>query len=359
MNRNSAQKDAYAKAGVDISAGNALVERIKPLAKATARIGATAALGGFGAFFDIKACGYKDPLIVSSNDGVGTKLKIAIEANRHDGIGVDCVAMCVNDLVVSGAEPLFFLDYFATGKLSVDVAEKVIAGVARGCKESNCALVGGETAELPGLYAEGDYDLAGFSVGAVERDKVITGEKVKAGDVVLGLASSGAHSNGYSLIRKIVKDKNLSCAAPAPFAKGMDLAEALLVPTKLYVVPLLALTKQVEVRAMAHITGGGLLENVPRVIPEGLGVTIDVSSWPIPELFKWLAREGNIPPEDMIRTFNCGIGMVVIVSATEAAKAQSALKASGLENFVIGKVEARAAEQPVMRFEKMGPAWPG
>ncbi|MBI3418949.1 MAG: phosphoribosylformylglycinamidine cyclo-ligase, partial [Proteobacteria bacterium] len=274
MSRNRVQQDAYAKAGVDISAGNELVERIKPLAASTARKGTRAALGGFGAFFDIKACGYQDPLIVSTNDGVGTKLKIAIEVNRHDGIGVDGVAMCVNDLVVSGAEPLFFLDYFACGKLDVGVAEKVIAGVAKGCRESNCALVGGETAELPGLYAAGDYDLAGFAVGAVERNKVITGETIKEGDVVLGLTSSGAHSNGYSLIRKIVKDKGLSYAAPAPFAPGMDLAEAFLIPTRLYVKPLLSLCKTCDVKGMAHITGGGLVENIPRILPKGMGVTI-------------------------------------------------------------------------------------
>jgi phosphoribosylformylglycinamidine cyclo-ligase len=350
--------DAYAKAGVSIDAGNALVERIKPMAASTARQGTQASLGGFGAFFDIKACGYKDPLIVSTNDGVGTKLKIAIETGRHEGIGVDCVAMCVNDLVVSGAEPLFFLDYFATGKLEVGVAEKVIAGVAHGCKESNCALVGGETAELPGLYAEGDYDLAGFAVGAVERDKVITGAKIQEGDVMLGLFSSGAHSNGYSLIRKIVKDKNLSYSMPAPFAPGMDLAEAFLVPTKLYVRPLLALSKVCDVKGMAHITGGGLTENVPRVLPKGLGVTVDGSGWRVPPLFGWLAREGNVPPEDMLRTFNCGIGMVVILDGNDVSTAEDELKNFGIQCSEIGVVEKRMEGEPLMRFENMRPVWP-
>ncbi len=361
MSRKHARKDAYAKAGVDISAGNQLVERIKPLAKSTARIGATAALGGFGAFFDIKACGYKDPLMVSSNDGVGTKLKIAIEAKQHDGIGIDCVAMCVNDLVVSGAEPLFFLDYYATGKLTVDVAAKVIAGVAKGCKESHCALVGGETAELPGLYAEGDYDLAGFAVGAVERNKVITGAKVKAGDVVIGLASSGAHSNGYSLIRKIVKDNKLSYAKPAPFDKKVTLGKALLQPTKLYVVPLLNLIKKCDVRAMAHITGGGLLENIPRVVPKGLGVHIDVKSWPMPPLFRWLSNAGKVPPKDMIRTFNCGIGMVAIMPAKDVKKAQGLLKKSRIKSYVIGRVIARTSGE-VMSFASLNAksfSWPG
>jgi phosphoribosylformylglycinamidine cyclo-ligase len=350
--------DAYARAGVSIDAGNALVERIKPLAAGTARQGTQASLGGFGAFFDIKACGYKDPLIVSTNDGVGTKLKIAIETGRHEGIGVDCVAMCVNDLVVSGAEPLFFLDYFATGKLEVGVAEKVIAGVAHGCKESNCALVGGETAELPGLYAEGDYDLAGFAVGAVERDKVVTGQNIQEGDVMLGLFSSGAHSNGYSLIRKIVKDKGLSYSKPAPFAPGMDLAEALLIPTKLYVRSLLALAKVCDVKGMAHITGGGLTENVPRVLPKGLGVTVDGAGWQIPPLFGWLAREGNIPPDDMLRTFNCGIGMAVIINGNEVGTAEDELKNFGIQCSEIGVVEKRAEGEAIMQFENMRPVWP-
>ncbi len=359
MIRNSAKKDAYAEAGVDIDAGNALVRRIKPLAAATARPGTTAALGGFGAFFDIKACGYKDPLLVSTNDGVGTKLKIAVETGRHDGIGVDCVAMCVNDLVVSGAEPLFFLDYFACGKLDAGVAEKVVAGVAKGCKESGCALVGGETAELPGLYAGGDYDLAGFAVGAVERDGVITGSAIAAGDVVLGLAANGAHSNGYSLIRKIIKDKGLPWSAPAPFARDRDLADAFLVPTRLYVKPVLGLCRLVPVKGMANITGGGLLENVPRILPEGMGITIDCKNWPVPPLFGWLAREGNITPDDMIRTFNCGVGMVAVVDADECSTARDSLQISGVDSHVIGKVEPRVDGEEIMRFENRGVTWPG
>ncbi len=350
--------DAYAKAGVNIDAGNALVERLKPMAKSTARSGTTAALGGFGAFFDVKAAGYKDPLIVSSNDGVGTKLKIAIETGLHDGVGVDCVAMCVNDLVVSGAEPLFFLDYFAAGKLEVDVASRVIAGVAEGCRQAGSALVGGETAELPGLYAAGDYDLAGFSVGAVERDQVITGEKVRPGDAVIGIFSSGVHSNGYSLVRKIVADGKYNYSNPAPFEPDVSLAEALLRPTIIYVKPLLSLIKKMPVHAMAHITGGGLLENVPRVIPQGLGVTIDCATWDLPPVFRWLSKEGNIPAEDMVRTFNCGIGMVAIVPSNQAVAARDHLHAQGLQARVIGEVEKRGSGEDVMRFEALNTLCP-
>lgn len=354
MTIGTAAKDAYAKAGVNIDAGNELVRRIKPLAKSTARRGADAGLGGFGAFFDIKATGYKDPLIVSSNDGVGTKLKIAIETGLHDGIGIDCVAMCVNDLVVSRAEPLFFLDYFACGKLDVDVAERVIAGVANGCKQAGAALVGGETAELPGLYSEGDYDLAGFAVGAVERDQVITGAHVGEGDVVIGLMSNGVHSNGYSLVRKIVTDGGHDYKKVAPFEPHVTLGEALLRPTRIYVKPLLALCKAVPVHAMAHITGGGLLENIPRVLPDGLGVTINCMAWTLPPVFGWLAAQGNIPAADMVRTFNCGIGMVVVVSMHDAPKAQAELKQADIENVVIGKVERRSPQQEIMQFEQLG-----
>lgn len=357
MSQNSAKTDAYAKAGVNIDAGNALVERIKPLARSTARKGANAALGGFGAFFDVKACGYKDPLIVSSNDGVGTKLKIAIETGLHDGVGVDCVAMCVNDLVVSGAEPLFFLDYFAAGKLDVDVAARVIAGVAEGCRQAGCALVGGETAELPGLYAVGDYDLAGFSVGAVERDAVIDGSTMQAGDVVLGLASNGVHSNGFSLVRKIVADGGFDYTKPAPFDATQSLAQALLAPTRIYVKQLLALMREVKVRGMAHITGGGLLENVPRVVPAGLGVNVNCASWNMPPVFRWLAREGKVDAASMIRTFNCGIGMAVIVPASDAQKAKAMLEAQGENVFEIGTVEARSAGADVMRFDGLEKVW--
>jgi phosphoribosylformylglycinamidine cyclo-ligase len=358
MTKNTIAKDAYAHAGVNIDAGNELVRRLKPLAKSTARVGAGAGLGGFGAFFDIKATGYKDPLIVSSNDGVGTKLKIAIETGLHDGIGVDCVAMCVNDLVVSRAEPLFFLDYYACGKLDVDVAEKVIAGVAEGCRQAGAALVGGETAELPGLYANDDYDLAGFAVGAVERDEVITGANVKAGDVVIGLASSGVHSNGYSLVRKIVSDGGHDYKKPAPFEPAVSLGESLLRPTRIYVKPLLALCKVVAVHAMAHITGGGLLENIPRVLPEGLGVTIECGSWNVPPVFGWLASMGKISAFDMVRTFNCGVGMIVVVAAADAAKTSENLRAAGIENSVIGHVETRDANAEVMQFNGLEKLWP-
>ena len=356
--KNINPSDAYAAAGVSIDVGNALVERIKPLAALTARTGTSAGLGGFGAFFDIKAAGYTDPLLVSTNDGVGTKLKIAIQTGRHEDVGVDCVAMCVNDLVVSGAEPLFFLDYFASGKLDVGVAEQVISGIAKACRESGCALTGGETAELPGLYAEGDYDVAGFAVGAVERGRVITGEKVKAGDAVIGLASSGVHSNGYSLVRKIIKDKDHSYAAPAPFEPAISLSEALLRPTRLYVKPLLNLCNVVDVKAMAHITGGGLIENLPRVLPKGLGAVIDARSWKIPPVFQWLAKEGGVGAAAMIRTFNCGIGMAVVVGENEIIAAQSRLKNHGIDSFIIGRIESRGTVEPRMRFENMGEPWP-
>ncbi len=358
MSTNASHSDAYAKAGVNIDAGNELVERIKPLARSTARKGATAALGGFGAFFDIKACGYKDPLIVSSNDGVGTKLKIAIETGLHDGVGIDCVAMCVNDLVVSGAEPLFFLDYFAAGKLEVDVAARVIAGVAEGCRQAGAALIGGETAELPGLYAVGDYDLAGFSVGAVERDQVITGADMEEGDVVIGLFSSGVHSNGYSLVRKIVKDGGHDYKKPAPFEKGVGLAEALLRPTRIYVKPLLSLMAKVKVRAMAHITGGGLLENIPRVVPAGKGVTLDCAAWELPPVFRGMGEAANISAHDMVRTFNCGIGMIAVVPAAQAAAAKAHLDAEGVANTVIGKVATRNPGEAVMQFDNLSKLWP-
>src|SRR4051812_45024196 len=274
----------YAKAGVSIAAGNALVKAIAPLAKATARPGADAALGGFGGFFDLKAAGYRDPLLVAANDGVGTKLKLAIESGRHDGVGIDLVAMCANDLIVQGAEPLFFLDYFATGRLEPEVAERVIASIARGCREAGCALIGGETAEMPGMYAAGDYDLAGFCVGAVERGEALTGGRVEAGDVILGLAASGVHSNGFSLVRRLAADKGWNLDRPALFDQEVLLIEALLAPTRIYVKSLLPLVRAGRIRAMAHITGGGLLENVPRVLPQGLHARIDAASWPQPRL---------------------------------------------------------------------------
>src|SRR5687768_1805260 len=317
----------YAKAGVDIAAGNALVKAIAPLARATARPGADAALGGFGGFFDLKAAGYRDPLLVAANDGVGTKLKLAIEHDRHEGVGVDLVAMCVNDLIVQGAEPLFFLDYFATGKLESGVAERVIASIADGCREAGCALIGGETAEMPGMYAPGDYDLAGFCVGAVERDEALTANRVEAGDVILGLASSGVHSNGFSLVRRLAADKGWKLDRPALFDQDVLLIEALLAPTRIYVRPLLPLARAGRLRAMAHITGGGLLENLPRVLPAGLRAIVDADSWPQPRLMAFLQAQGNIEPEEMARTFNCGIGMALVVAEEDVKDVTQALEA--------------------------------
>ena len=327
--------DAYRKAGVDIDAGERLVSAISPLARATARAGADAMLGGFGGVFDLKAAGFRDPLLVSGTDGVGTKLKIAFETGRHDTIGVDLVAMCANDVLAQGAEPLFFLDYFATGKLTEGVAAEVIAGIAKGCLEAGCALIGGETAEMPGMYAEGEYDLAGFCVGAVERGGLLP-RACTAGDVLIGLPSSGAHSNGYSLIRKIVKDEGLSYAAPAPFDSGRTLGEALLAPTRLYVKPLLPLLKDPAVRGFAHITGGGLTDNVPRVFDESLAARFDDDALALPPLFDWLARAGRLSQEDMRRTFNCGVGGVLVVDKAQAGRVTASLDKAGLEPRVVG-----------------------
>ncbi len=326
----------YAEAGVSIAAGNALVRAIAPLARATRRPGADAELGGFGAFFDPKAAGYADPLLVASTDGVGTKLRLAIATGRHDDVGQDLVAMCVNDLLVQGAEPLFFLDYFATGRLDPAVAEAVVGGIARACRAAGCALVGGETAEMPGMYAEGDYDLAGFAVGAVERGAELTGARIGAGDVVLGLASSGAHANGFSLIRRLVE--GLDLGAPAPFAPHETLADALLRPTRLYVRSLLPLLRAGRIHGLAHITGGGLLENLPRVLPDGLRAEIDATAWDLPPLFGWLAERGGIAPAEMLRTFNCGIGMVAIVAAGDADAVIAELAAAGERAFRIGTI---------------------
>jgi len=332
---------SYKDAGVDIDAGEALVGRIKPFAKATTRKGVMGGLGGFGALFDLKATGYKDPLLVSSTDGVGTKLKIAQDMDKHDTIGIDLVAMCVNDLVVQGAEPLFFLDYFATGKLSVGVAAQVIKGIAQGCKESGCALVGGETAEMPGMYAPGEYDLAGFSVGAVERTQLLPAKNIKEGDVLLGLASSGVHSNGFSLVRHIMAKQKLSYASKAPFAKGRTLGEILLTPTKLYVKSCLAVTRAFpkDVKAFAHITGGGVTENLPRVLPASLAARVD--AWDLPPVFAWLQEVGNVPLAELRRTFNCGIGMVVVVSKTSAAAVEKQLKKEGETVIRLGSLVKR------------------
>ena len=328
----------YARAGVSIAAGNALVKAIAPIARATRRPGADADLGGFGAFFDPKAAGYTDPLLVAATDGVGTKLRLAIEHDGHDTVGIDLVAMCVNDLIVQGAEPLFFLDYFATGKLETGVAARVVAGIAEGCRIAGCALIGGETAEMPGMYAQGDYDLAGFAVGAVERDRVLAADRVAAGDVILGLAASGVHSNGYSLVRRLAADRGWKLDRPALFDQEVILKDALLAPTRIYVRSLLPLVQQGRVHALAHITGGGLLENIPRVLPEGLRAEVDADAWPQPRLMAFLQAQGNIEPEEMARTFNCGIGMAVVVSADEADGVSAALEAAGETVFRIGRI---------------------
>jgi len=334
----------YKDAGVDIDAGDALVDRIAPLAKATARAGADAALGGFGGLFDLKAAGFKDPLLVASTDGVGTKLKLAIEAKRFDGIGQDLVAMCVNDIVVQGAEPLFFLDYYASAVLNVDEAAAVIEGIARACKQSGCALIGGETAEMPGMYDPNEYDLAGFAVGLVEKSKIIDGKSIRAGDAIIGLASSGPHSNGYSLVRKVVAVSGSDLFEP--FDEKRTLGQALLEPTRIYVKPVLAVMEKVAIKGLAHITGGGLTENVPRVLQLDVAAHIDVSRWPRPAIFDWLQRKGHVADDEMHRTFNCGIGMVAIVAAGDARAAIDAFAAQGVEAFEIGAIVARAAGAP-------------
>jgi phosphoribosylformylglycinamidine cyclo-ligase len=330
----------YRDAGVDIDAGNALVEAIKPLARSTRRPGADADLGGFGALFDLKAAGFKDPLLVAANDGVGTKLKIAIETGRHATIGIDLVAMCVNDLLAQGAEPLFFLDYYASGKLDVETARSVVAGIAEGCRQAGCALIGGETAEMPGMYSGGDYDLAGFAVGAVERGEVLPRPDIVAGDVLIGLPSSGVHSNGYSLVRRLVVEDKLAWSAPAPFDTTRSVAEALLVPTRIYVKPVLrAMRETGGIRGLAHITGGGLSENLPRILPAGLAAHVGLAAWKAPAVFGWLQRAGRLDDPEMLRTFNCGIGLVVVTAKEQASAVQAALTAAGEAPLAIGEVE--------------------
>jgi phosphoribosylformylglycinamidine cyclo-ligase len=347
----------YKEAGVDIDAGDALVEAIKPLAKSTARPGSDAGLGGFGAFFDLARAGYRDPVLVATTDGVGTKLKLAIETGRHEGIGIDLVAMCVNDLIVQGAEPLFFLDYYASGRLEVETGRKIIAGIVEGCRMAGCALIGGETAEMPGVYRESDYDLAGFAVGAVERGAAITGERVKPGDVVLALASSGVHSNGYSLVRKVVADAGLALSKPAPFASNLSLGEVLLEPTRIYVKSGLAAARSGKVKAFAHITGGGLIENIPRVLPDGTCAALDAARWELPVVFGWLAKTGRIAPEEMARTFNCGIGMVVVTAPEDANAVAAMLEQAGERVLEIGRIET-AAGAPQVRIAGLE-RWPG
>jgi phosphoribosylformylglycinamidine cyclo-ligase len=330
----------YADAGVSIAAGNALVKTIAPLARSTARPGANAELGGFGGFFDLKAAGYEDPLLVAANDGVGTKLKLAIELAKHDGVGIDLVAMCANDLIVQGAEPLFFLDYYATGKLDHEVAAAVVASIAEGCREAGCALIGGETAEMPGMYSEGDYDLAGFCVGAVDRARVLTGSRVAPGDVILGLASSGVHSNGFSLVRRLIEVNGWKLDRPAIFDQERLLGDILLEPTRIYVKSLLPLVRDGKIGALAHITGGGLLENIPRILTEGAHAIVDADSWPLPRLFAFLQAGGAVEPGEMARTFNCGIGMVAIVREDQVAEVSERLEAAGETVHLVGRIEA-------------------
>ncbi len=329
----------YRAAGVDIDQGDALVERIKPLARATDRSGTMGGLGGFGALFDLRAAGFTDPILVASTDGVGTKLKLAIDTGEHDGVGIDLVAMCVNDLVVQGAQPLFFLDYYATGQLDTNAAAAVVAGIAEGCKRAGCALVGGETAEMPGMYRPGDYDLAGFSVGAAERGTLLP-QGVAAGDLVLGLPSSGVHSNGFSLVRRIVADAGLAWTDPAPFAPGHTLGAALLTPTRIYVAATLALHRAGLLKAAAHITGGGLPGNLPRVLPGDIDAVLDPAAWSPGAVFGWLARTGEVAAEEMLRVFNCGIGMALVVAADAADQAMAILREQGEAPCVIGTLAA-------------------
>jgi phosphoribosylformylglycinamidine cyclo-ligase len=336
----------YADAGVDVDAGNAMVERIRPLVRATRRPGADAEIGGFGGLFDLKAAGFADPVLVAANDGVGTKVKIAIESGIHETIGIDLVAMCVNDIVVQGAEPLFFLDYFATGKLDPAIGAAIVKGIAAGCIEAGCALIGGETAEMPGLYAPRDYDLAGFAVGAAERGRLLPRAGLKAGDIAIGLPSSGLHSNGFSLVRKVVATSGLGWDAPAPFAPWRSLAEALLTPTRLYVKPLLAaLAACAGIKALAHITGGGFPDNLPRVLPDELAVALDLAAFAPPPVFGWLAETGGVSAGEMLRTFNCGIGMVAFVAAEAVEAATNALRANGLAPLRVGELVARDGER--------------
>jgi phosphoribosylformylglycinamidine cyclo-ligase len=332
-------KLTYRDAGVDIDAGNALVEAIGPLAAKTKRAGVLGRLGGFGGLFDLKACGFDDPVLVAATDGVGTKLRLAIDTGLHDGIGIDLVAMNVNDIFVQGAEPLFFLDYFATGKLDLGVAETVIAGIAKGCQEAGCALIGGETAEMPGLYAPGDYDLAGFAVGAVERGSLLPRTDVAAGDVILALPSTGVHANGFSLVRRIVAKSGLSLDDPAPFAPGLKLGRALLTPTRIYVRQILETIRATHaVKALAHITGGGLTDNIPRVLPAGLAAEIDLDAFALPPVFDWLRREARLDQDEMLRTFNCGIGMILIVGPRDIERVLAHL---GDEAKIIGAIGER------------------
>src|ERR1700756_1801938 len=348
----------YSSSGVDIDAGNRLVDQIKPMVRATARAGADAEIGGFGGLFDLKAAGFKDPVLVAATDGVGTKVKIAIDTGLHSGIGIDLVAMSVNDLVVQGAEPLFFLDYFACGKLDPDVGAKVVAGVAAGCREALCALIGGETAEMPGLYQPGDYDLAGFAVGAAERGTLLPRSDIAEGDAVIGLASSGVHSNGFSLVRKIVASSGLAFETPAPFSPVMTLAGALLTPTRLYVRSCLrAIRETGAIKGLAHITGGGFTDNIPRVLPKHLGVGIDLARLPVLPVFKWLAEQGGISKPELLRTFNCGIGMIAIVEPDAIEQVMEILTEAGESVTLLGEVIPAAGEHRVLYNGHLDLSW--
>ncbi|MGB6311629.1 MAG: phosphoribosylformylglycinamidine cyclo-ligase [Pseudolabrys sp.] len=339
----------YAQAGVDIDAGNRMIELIKPLVRATARPGADAEIGGFGGLFDLKRIGYRDPVLVAATDGVGTKLKVAIETGRHDTIGIDLVAMSVNDLVVQGAEPLFFLDYYACGKLEPEIGAAVVAGISIGCREAGCALIGGETAEMPGVYQGDDYDLAGFAVGAVERDAILPRSDIADGDIIVGLASSGIHSNGYSLARKVVEKTGLRWAAPAPFLPERSLGNAILTPTRIYVNACITAIRETKaVKGMAHITGGGFPDNIPRILPKGLGARIDLTQITVPPVFQWLAREGNIAQNEMLRTFNCGIGMTVVTAPGEVDAVTKTFERSGETAVVLGTVTKETGDQRVI-----------
>jgi phosphoribosylformylglycinamidine cyclo-ligase len=341
----------YAKSGVDIDAGNRMVDLIKPLVKATARPGADAEIGGFGGLFDLKRAGFKDPVLVAANDGVGTKVKIAIDTGIHDTVGIDLVAMSVNDLVVQGAEPLFFLDYFATGKLDPKVGAAIVAGIARGCKQAGCALIGGETAEMPGVYHGNDYDLAGFAVGAVERKAVLPRNDIRAGDVILGIASSGVHSNGFSLVRKVVARSKLKWGAPAPFDRKKKLGAAILTPTRIYVKPLLAAIRETRaIKALAHITGGGFPDNIPRVLPKNTGARIDLGPIAVLPVFQWLAAVGGIAEKEMLRTFNCGVGMIAVVEPRKADAVMKVLKREGETVLRLGEVVTAAKGKPRVTY---------
>ena len=343
---------SYRDAGVDIDSGNSLVERIKPHIRATRRPGADGDIGGFGGLFDLKAAGLEDPVLVAANDGVGTKLKIAIETEIHHTVGIDLVAMCVNDLVVQGAEPLFFLDYFATGKLDPEQGEQIVAGIADGCIQAGCALIGGETAEMPGMYSGGDYDLAGFAVGAAERSRLLPKEDLQAGDKLIGLASSGLHSNGFSLVRRVVEIAGLEFASPAPFAPDRSLAEVLLTPTRIYVKPLLQTIRQTDaIKALAHVTGGGFPENIPRVLPDGLSARVNLGTIDVPPVFSWLSTTGGIVETEMLRTFNCGIGMIAVVSAEEIDTVVDALNDAGESVVALGELVERTEDVAAVTYD--------